>query len=172
MDIARKSGALLSFDPNLRPPLWASMEEAREQVAYGLSQCHILKISDNELRWFTGEQDFDAGIRCLRDQYDILLILLSMGRDGSWAYSGELRVEVPAFLQEDTVETTGAGDTFGACCLHHILEYGLEGLTRERLVRMLTFANGAASIITTRKGALRVMPTGEEVEKFIAQKSS
>lgn len=172
VDIARKSGALLSFDPNLRPPLWASMEEAREQVAYGLSQCHILKISDNELRWFTGEQDFDAGIRCLRDQYDIPLILLSMGRDGSRAYSGELRVEVPAFLQEDTVETTGAGDTFGACCLHHILEYGLEGLTRERLVRMLTFANGAASIITTRKGALRVMPTGEEVEKFIAQKSS
>lgn len=170
--IARQSGALLSFDPNLRPPLWASMEEAREQVAYGLSQCHILKISDNELRWFTGEQDFDAGIRCLRDQYDIPLILLSMGRDGSRAYSGELRVEVPAFLQEDTVETTGAGDTFGACCLHHILEYGLEGLTRERLVRMLTFANGAASIITTRKGALRVMPTGEEVEKFIAQKSS
>lgn len=172
VDIARKSGALLSFDPNLRPPLWASMEEAREQVAYGLSQCHILKISDNELRWFTGEQDFDAGIRCLRNQYDIPLILLSMGRDGSRAYSGELRVEVPAFLQEDTVETTGAGDTFGACCLHHILEYGLEGLTRERLVRMLTFANGAASIITTRKGALRVMPTGEEVEKFIAQKNS
>ncbi len=169
--IARQSGALLSFDPNLRPPLWASLEEAREQVAYGLSQCHILKISDNELRWFTGEQDYDAGISKLRSQYDIPLILLSMGRDGSRAYSGRLRAEVPAFVQRGTVETTGAGDTFAACCLHHILEYGLEELTRERLVRMLTFANGAASIITTRKGALRVMPTGEEVEELIKQKS-
>lgn len=170
MAIAKQNGALLSFDPNLRPPLWPSLEEAREQVAYGLSQCHILKISDNELRWFTGEQDFDAGIRSLRDQYDIPLILLSMGREGSRAYSGRLRVEVPAFLQEGTVETTGAGDTFGACCLHYILEYGLENLTEERLVRMLTFANGAASIITTRKGALRVMPTEEEVEKLIGHK--
>lgn len=169
--IARQSGALLSFDPNLRPPLWASLEEAREQVAYGLSQCHILKISDNELRWFTGEQDYDAGISRLRSQYDIPLILLSMGRDGSRAYSGRLREEVPAFVQRGTVETTGAGDTFAACCLHYILEYGLEELTRERLVRMLTFANGAASIITTRKGALRVMPTGEEVEELIKQKS-
>lgn len=169
--IARQSGALLSFDPNLRPPLWASLEEAREQVAYGLSQCHILKISDNELRWFTGEQDYDAGISRLRSQYDIPLILLSMGRDGSRAYSGRLRAEVPAFVQRGTVETTGAGDTFAACCLHYILEYGLEELTRERLVRMLTFANGAASIITTRKGALRVMPTGEEVEELIKQKS-
>lgn len=169
--IARQSGTLLSFDPNLRPPLWASLEEAREQVAYGLSQCHILKISDNELRWFTGEQDYDAGISRLRSQYDIPLILLSMGRDGSRAYSGRLREEVPAFVQRGTVETTGAGDTFAACCLHYILEYGLEELTRERLVRMLTFANGAASIITTRKGALRVMPTGEEVEELIKQKS-
>lgn len=165
--LARDGGALISFDPNLRPPLWKSSEEAREQVAYGLAQCDVLKISDNELRWFTGEEDFDAGIRKLREQYPIPLILLSMGKDGSRAYYKELRVEVRAFLQEGTIETTGAGDTFGGCCLHYVLKYGLGGLDERKLAEMLRFANAAASIVTTRKGALRVMPRLEEVEAML-----
>ena len=165
--IAKENGAILSFDPNLRPPLWKTLDDAREQVAYGLSQCDVLKISDNEIQWFTGEEDFDAGIAKLRAQYQIPLILLSMGRDGSRAYYKDLRVEVAPFLQENTIETTGAGDTFGGSCLHHVLKYGLENLDEEKLRKMLTFANAAASIITTRKGALRVMPSVEEVEALI-----
>ena len=165
--IAKENGAILSFDPNLRPPLWKTLDDAREQVAYGLSQCDVLKISDNEIQWFTGEEDFDAGIAKLRAQYQIPLILLSMGRDGSRAYYKDLRVEVVPFLQENTIETTGAGDTFGGSCLHHVLKYGLENLDEEKLREMLTFANAAASIITTRKGALRVMPSVEEVEALI-----
>lgn len=167
VQIAKESGAVISFDPNLRPPLWKTMEDAKEQTAYGLSQCDILKISDNEIQWFTGEEDFDTGIRKLKSQYEIPLILLSMGKDGSRAYYKDLRVEAAPFLQENTIETTGAGDTFGGCCLHHILRYGLDNLDEERLKQMLTFANGAASIITTRKGALRVMPELQEVEKLI-----
>ncbi len=167
---AKENGALISFDPNLRPPLWKSLEEAKEQAAYGFSQCDILKISDNEIQWFTGEEDFDAGIRRLRSQYDIPLILLSMGREGSRAYYKDLRVEAAPFLQEATVETTGAGDTFGACCLHFVLEYGLDHLDEGKLAGMLRFANAAASIITTRKGALRVMPEMSEVEEFLAQR--
>ncbi len=123
-----------------------------------------MKISDNEIRWFTGEEDFDAGIRRLNEQYRIPLIMLSMGRDGSRAYYKGMRVEVKPFLQENTIETTGAGDTFGACCLHHVLMCGLEELDEQKLTRMLTFANAAASIVTTRKGALRVMPAKDEVE--------
>lgn len=168
--IAKESGAVISFDPNLRPPLWKTLEEAKEQMAYGLSQCDILKISDNEIQWFTGEEDFDAGIYRLKSQYRIPLILLSMGKNGSRAYYKGLRVEVAPFLQENTIETTGAGDTFGGCCLHYVLKYGLDNLDEERLREMLTFANGAASIITTRKGALRVMPGLDEVEKLIADR--
>ena len=167
ISMAKESGALISFDPNLRPPLWKTLDEAKEQTAYGLSQCDILKISDNEIQWFTGEDDFDAGIRKLRNQYNIPLIVLSMGKEGSRAYYNDLRVEVKPFLQDSTIETTGAGDTFGACCLHHVLEYGLDNLDEEKLTEMLTFANAAASIITTRKGALRVMPEVEEVEAFV-----
>lgn len=92
-----------------------------------------------------------------------------MGKDGSRAYYKDLRVEVRPFLQESTIETTGAGDTFGACCLYHVLQYGLENLDEQNLTRMLTFANAAASIVTTRKGALRVMPSREEVEALINQ---
>ena len=166
--LAKEAGAVVSFDPNLRPPLWKSLDDAKEQVAYGLTQCDVLKISDNEIQWFTGEEDFDKGIEKLRQEYDIPLILLSMGRDGSRAYYKDLRVELPSFIQKETIETTGAGDTFGGCCLHYVLEYGLDGLNEERLKEMLTFANAAASIITTRKGALRVMPKADEVERFLS----
>lgn len=163
---AKEAGAVISFDPNLREPLWSSLEEAREQAAYGLSQCDFLKISDNEIQWFTGEEDYDAGIRKLRAQYDIPLIVLSMGKEGSRAYYKDLRVEVPPFLQEKTIETTGAGDTFGGCCLHYVRQYGLHNMNRERLTDMLVFANAAASIITTRRGALRVMPEEDEIREL------
>ena len=167
--LAKESGAVISFDPNLRPPLWKSLDEAKEQAAWGFSQCDVLKISDNEIQWFTGEEDFDQGIERLRKEYDIPLILLSMGRDGSRAYYKDLRVEKAPFLQKGTIETTGAGDTFGGCCLHFVLKYGLNGLNEERLTEMLAFANAAASIITTRKGALRVMPEADEVERFLSR---
>ena len=165
--IAEEADILMSYDPNLREPLWKSMDLAKEQISYGLEHCNILKISDNEIQWFTGEEDFDQGIERLRKEYGIPLILLSMGRDGSRAYYKDLRVEMPSFIQKETIETTGAGDTFGGCCLHYVLEYGLDGLNEERLKEMLTFANAAASIITTRKGALRVMPEPDEVKRFI-----
>lgn len=169
VELAKQSGALVSFDPNLRPPLWKSLEDARRQISYGLSQCDILKISDNEIQWFTGEEDFDTAMKKLRQEYDIPLIMLSMGKNGSRAYYRDLCVEAAPFLQENTIETTGAGDTFGACCLHHVLKYGIADLDRQRLEEMLTFANAAASIITTRKGALRVMPSLEEIETVIGR---
>lgn len=165
--LAGEGGAILSFDPNLRMPLWRGEDEAREQMEYGFAHCDILKIADNEIRWFTGENDLDAGIRKLRTQYEIPLILLSMGREGSRAYYRDLCVESSPYLQENTVDTTGAGDTFCACCLHFVLTYGLDGLSEERLAEMLKFANAAASIITTRRGALRVMPIRSEVEALI-----
>ena len=135
-----------------------------------MEHCDVLKISDNEILWFTEEEDFDAGIEKIRQEYQIPLILLSMGKEGSRAYYKDLRVEVKPFLQEKTIETTGAGDTFGACCLHHVLKYGIDGFDAQKLTEMLTFANAAASIITTRKGALRVMPSFTEIKELIKSK--
>ena len=165
---AKKNGVLISFDPNLRPPLWPSLEAAKQQVLCGLGYCDVLKISDNEITWLTGTQDYDEGVAWIRIRYpDIALILVSLGKEGSRAYYGKETVEVPAFVRQDTVETTGAGDTFCGCVLNYILEYGLQKLSRENLTEMLRFANAAASLITTRKGALRVMPTRQEVEALL-----
>ena len=168
--LAEKHGCMISFDPNLREPLWNSLEEAREQIAFGMEHCHILKISDNELQWFSGKEDFDEGIAFLRECYRIPLILLSKGPDGSSAYADGRRIDATPFLQKATIETTGAGDTFCACVLNYVLDYGLK-LDDAQLKEMLTFANAAASLITTRKGALRVMPMREEVEALIASRN-
>ena len=167
--LARAAGCLISFDPNLREPLWPTLDEAREQIDWGLSQCDVLKISDNEIRWFTGIEDFDEGIRALQETYAIPLILLSKGPEGSSAYTRRLRVDAEPFLMTNTIETTGAGDTFCACALNSLLTYGLEP-DAEKLKEMLRFANAAAALVTTRKGALRVMPTREEVEALLASR--
>ena len=166
--IAKQAGAIISFDPNIREPLWNSMDEAREQVLYGLGQCHILKISDNEIQWLTGKNDYTEAVKWIREKYDIPLILVSMGKEGSRAYYQDRMVEKAPFINENTIETTGAGDTFCACVLQYICKHGLENLTEKNLKEMLTYANAAASIITTRKGALRVMPRPEEIEALIA----
>lgn len=161
--IAEESGALISFDPNLRPPLWKYMDEAREQILYGLEHCHILKISDNEIQWLTGKSDYTKGVEWINERYQIPLILVSMGKVGSRAYYNGMMVEAASFLQKNTIETTGAGDTFCGCVLHYVLERGLENLKDNDLIEMLTFANSAAALITTRKGALRVMPSKDEI---------
>ena len=167
LDIAKKNGVMISFDPNLRESLWDSLDTAKEQFAYGMQYCDVLKISDNEIQWFTGKEDYEEGVKALQDTYHIPLIFLSLGRDGSRAYYKDMKVSVPAFVQENTIETTGAGDTFFGSALHFVLEKGLENLSVDDLKEMLTFANAAASIITTRKGALKVMPSRAEVEALI-----
>ena len=164
--LAEKAGAILSFDPNLREPLWDSLETAKERILYGLEHCDVLKISDNEIAWLTGEQDYVRAAKQLKAEYKIPLVLVSLGKEGSMAFSDSARAEVPAYLVE-TIETTGAGDTFGACVLHYILEKGFRDYGKEELQEMLRFANAAAAIVTTRKGALCVMPDKAEIEALL-----
>jgi fructokinase len=168
LEVAKEAGCIITFDPNLRPPLWQSLDDARVEIEYGMSKCDVLKISDNEVEFLFGTTDYDEGARLIREKYHIPLVLITMGKDGSRAYYKDMRVEAAPFLQENTIETTGAGDTFCASSLNYVLEHGLENLTEENLMELLTFANAAASLITTRKGALRVMPTRDEVLSFIA----
>lgn len=171
IDIAKEGGALISFDPNLREPLWNTLEDAKREISYGLGKCDILKISDNEIEFMTGTTDYTKGVASLQERYQIPLIFATLGKEGSRAYYKDVMVEVGPFLQEHTIETTGAGDTFEGCALNYILDHGLEGLTKEDLKELLTFANAGASIITTRRGALKVMPTPEEIRQLIKERS-
>lgn len=163
VELAKKTGAIISFDPNLRPPLWKTLEAAKEQIDWGISQCDILKISDNEIQWFTGEEDYGRGAKFLLEKYGVTLILVSLGKEGSMAFQRDKSVTVPGILQSNTIETTGAGDTFCGSVLHFVLEHGLREYEEAELREMLTFANAAASLVTTKKGALRVMPGRKEI---------
>ena len=164
--IAEEAGILRSFDPNLREPLWDSLDAAKEQILYGLAHCDILKISDNEILWLTGKQDYDAAVAWIQENYHISLIFLTLGKDGSRAYCGTVRAEQSGFCVK-TVETTGAGDAFMGAMLHQILKMGWRDYTQKELEGMLRFANAAAAIVTTRAGALRVMPSAEEIQTIL-----
>ena len=165
---AKDAGCLVSFDPNLRPPLWSSLDLAKEQMEYGFGVCDILKISDNEIQFVSGKEDYDEGIAYLQEKYNIPLILLTMGKEGSRAYYKGKCVERPGFAVK-AIETTGAGDTFCGSSLNYIVEHGFDDLTEEQLGELLTFANAAAAIVTTKKGAIRSMPEREEVEVLMGK---
>lgn len=167
LKIAKDNNLLISFDPNLRPPLWKSLDEAKDSIHYGLSQCDILKIADEELQFVTGCKTIEEGVQNLQKDYEIKLILVTMGKFGSKAFFKGMSVEKEGIIQKNTIDTTGAGDTFCACILDYVLDHGLEALTESSLRDMLTFANAAASIITTRRGAIRSMPAKEEILNLV-----
>lgn len=166
VETAKANGCLVSFDPNLRAPLWSSLDLAKEQMEYGFGKCDILKISDNEIQFVSGKEDYDEGIAYLQETYNIPLILLTMGKDGSRAYYKGMRVERPGFSVK-AIETTGAGDTFCGSSLNYLVDHDFENLTEEQLGEMLTFANAAAALVTTKKGAIKAMPVKEEVLELI-----
>jgi len=192
VNLAREAGCLITFDPNYRAPLWRSEEYARSKIAWGLAQCDVLKISDNEITFMTGETDYEKGARILKKKYDIPIIFATLGSEGSFALIEDTCVRRDAFITDKTIETTGAGDTFMACVIGYILRMAkiedaieegggrlkedsrewditraLKGLDDYHIQDMLTYASAAASIITTRKGALSVMPDREEISRFI-----
>lgn len=168
LETAKEAGCLISLDPNLRPPLWKSLDEAKAMMEYGFGYCDILKISDNEIQFVSGKEDYDEGIQYLQEKYQIPLIFLTMGKDGSRAYYKGMRVEKNGY-QVKTVETTGAGDTFCGSILNGVLERGLDQLTEKDLEEILDFANAAAAIVTTKKGAIRSMPEKEQVEEMLTK---
>ena len=167
---AKSKGKLISFDPNLRPPLWSSMELAKEQISYGISQCDVLKIADDEIRFMTGEDDIDKAIQVLQKDSNFKLLLVTLGKDGSIAVYNGKKVTVKGFIQENTVDTTGAGDTFCGSILNYIIDHDIDTLTEENLTEMLTLANAGASLITTKKGALKVMPEKKEIFEIVGKR--
>lgn len=160
---AKQEKKLISFDPNLRIPLWQDLDDAKAAVWYGIEQCDILKIADNEIQWLTGEQDFDEGVKKIKKRSQARLINVTLGSEGSISYYNGNKIFADPFLSDYTIDTTGAGDTFCACVLGTVLAYGLFDLSESQIKDMLIRANAAASIVTTRKGALRAMPDAEEI---------
>lgn len=167
--IAKADGQLLSFDPNYREPLWKTADMAKEQISYGLSQCDILKISEEELELMTGTADIDEGVKILWGKHpNIKLFNVTAGGAGSYSFYKDMKAFQPGFKLGGTIETTGAGDTFGGAVLDYVLEHDIDALTEDNLNEMLRFANAAAYLVTTRKGALRSMPEKEQIDEILA----
>lgn len=160
---AKEKGLLISFDPNYRPLLWKDAETAKEMMRYGFSVCDILKISDDEITFVTGKDTIEEAITAFCALYQPKLMSVTCGKNGSIVIYNGQKVPCGAHIRPDTIETTGAGDTFMACMLNFVLEHGVEDLSESDLLEMQNFAGTAASLITTRRGALKVMPTKEEV---------
>lgn len=167
VDTAIESGALISFDPNLREPLWENLDDAKAEMEYGLSKCNILKISDNEIEFLLGHTDYDKAAMQLMEKYKKLkLVFITLGGDGSCAYTENACAKVPVYNVK-TIEKTGAGDTFFGCALNYILEHkSIDNLGEKELSELLHFANAGAALITTRKGALKVMPELSEIQNM------
>ncbi|MBE5917047.1 MAG: carbohydrate kinase [Pseudobutyrivibrio ruminis] len=167
LDTAKAEGKLISFDPNLRPPLWSDLSIAKEKMEFGFRKCDILKISDNEIQFFTGESDILKGAQIIKEKYGIKLVCATLGKEGSYALYNDIVVKCDPFLNPNTIETTGAGDTFMGSLLNSVLDTGIDNYTESSLTEMLRTANAAASIITTRRGALKVMPTLAEIQTLM-----
>lgn len=163
IEIAKDAGLLISFDPNLRLPLWKNPEDAKEKMEYGLSKCDVCKISEEEVAFLTGEEDIHKGAEILRSKYPVKLLNVTAGADGSYAFYKDLVVYAPSFKLGGTIETTGAGDTFCGSILNGLLERDIDALAEQDLKDMLTFANAAAYLVTTKKGAIRSMPEMQDV---------
>ena len=166
---AKAAGAIITYDPNYRPALWPSEEEAIQWMRAPLDMVDVLKISDEETALLSGYEAPDAAAEELTDQ-GIRLVLVTLGPDGVYyRYQPEdgeaLTGTVPGF-KVTVADTNGAGDTFFGAFLSKLSqrENGLDGFEADELEADLTFANRAASLTTSKPGAIPAMPTLEEVE--------
>ncbi len=163
---AKELGAVVTYDPNYRANLWNSEEEAVERMKSVLGFVDILKISDEELPLLTGTDDPVEGTRQLSDTYGISLILLTLGPDGAFYRRGEETGKAEGFKVK-VADTNGAGDTFFGSFLSRMIALGIyrpEQLTSEQLYESVRTANLAASLTTSRHGAIPAMPDLKELE--------
>lgn len=159
---ARENGCLVSYDPNYRASLWESPEEAVREMKDALPLCDILKISDEELPLLTGTDDPVEGSRMLAG-LGIRLIFITLGANGAFFRLGEDTGSVPG-IKVKVGDTNGAGDTFFGAALSKLVKEDLNKLTLNRVEEIAAFANKAASITTSRHGAIPAMPRLEEIE--------
>lgn len=168
LELAKKAGALISYDPNWRPFLWRGPDHARQGILEGLAFADLVKLNETELEFITGCADFDSGSQWLLDR-GVRLVVVTRGSGGSYFNDGRAKGFVTAF-RVDKVDVTGCGDGFMAGLLASLLERDcdLEGLTGSDLCAILRFANAVGALTATRKGVIPALPTREAVEALLA----
>lgn len=166
IELIKSKGGIVSFDPNVRLPLWESPEACRRTILEFLPKADILKISDEELEFITGMQNEKDAIASLF-KGDVKVIAYTRGKDGAELYTKDFSVSTPG-LKVEVVDTTGAGDAFVGAFLYKLSTNldSLAEMTQEKAKELITFANKVAAITTTRKGAIESLPRLDEVNSL------
>lgn len=166
IELAHQNGMLVSYDPNLREMLWDSLTEAKDMILSVIGQVDILKVSEEELEFLTGEKEIEKGAAELKAEYDIPIIFVTCGSKGSYYYQDKLGF-VEAY-KVDAVDTTGAGDAFMSGVLYNFnqSELKLEDVDDDFLEKTLKFANYSGSLAASASGAMAALPTLEEVQRL------
>jgi fructokinase len=167
LEIALEEGLLISVDPNLRPPLWKSLDDAHEAITELVKVADFLKVSQEEMTFITGQEDLDTGIRTLHGMGPEL-VAVTRGHEGCAIYNGRDYLEIPAF-RVPIVDTTGCGDAFVAATLWRIVdsENDIGDMEAPELEDIFRFANAAAALAATAEGAIPSMPGIEEVQELL-----
>lgn len=161
---AKEHGKLITFDPNLRKPLWKDLNDAKEQMLWGLFRADVVKISDEEIDFLFG-MDPQQGAEKIRKDYDVKLVFVTCGADGCWFENRNACGHADSLKGIKVVDTTGAGDIFGGSAVLNILRSGKrpEALTENELMKIARFACTAAGLSATRPGGISSVPEVEQV---------
>lgn len=161
---AKSKGKRITYDPNLRIPLWKDQEKAKEQLIWGLTQADVVKISDEEVRFLFGLA-VEEGADYIMKNYGVKLVFVTCGADGCYFQNASARGHVPSLTGIQVVDTTGAGDIFGGSAVWKLLQIGKapEDLKEAELREIVTFACTCAGLSATKSGGISSVPTIAEV---------
>lgn len=170
VNLAKQKGMIVSYDPNLRINLWSDEKVAKERIISVMSQVDILKISEEELEFITGTSNIEEGVKCLKNKFNITLILVTLGSKGSYYFYKDNLELIPA-MKVQTVDTTGAGDAFMSGILYNIndTDKNLNELDKDFLNYAVRFANISGALAASQKGAMSALPTLEKIKNIIEQ---
>lgn len=171
IEIAEQNGCILSLDPNLRPPLWNNLSEAKEQILWAMGHADILKISDNEVEFLFGDISPEAATERILNEFKPSLVYLTMGSKGCFYRTKNCSGFVPALTGLKVVDTTGAGDIFGGSAMFRFLQFGKKpgDLTDAELREIVTFATCAAGLSVTKPGGISGIPELQEVLRKVSE---
>lgn len=161
---AKAQGKLITFDPNLRRPLWKDLEEAKRQMLWGLQQADVVKISDEEAQFLFGLEP-EAAAEHILENYGVKLVFVTCGADGCFFMNAHACGHVPSLAGVKPVDTTGAGDIFGGSAVNGLLQTGKapEQLAKAELEEIVRFACAAAGLSTQKHGGISSVPALEDV---------
>lgn len=164
---AKQQGKMISYDPNFRPALWTSDQEAIEAMKLGLEFADVIKVSDEEAELLTGEKEYRLAAKKIFDM-GVKLVCVTLGPDGTYYYHKDSEQLVSGFKSK-VIDTTGAGDSFFGAVLHGLKGYDLDSVDRDTLISIVSYGNAAASLCIEKLGGIPGIPHKEDVDKRINQ---